>query len=137
MTLAKKGKAQTVNIESGLEIAPRIFRIFQARVPIIGYVGLSPQKHNTSGGFQFLGNMLESVIQIMEDSKTLERTDVFAMVVECVSNKLAELVSELVYIPVIVLRAEKAVHGQVAVAYDLLVMEQQAPTKFVKQFMSV
>lgn len=137
ITLVKKGKAQAVKIEGGSEMAPTITKIIQAGIPVMGHIGLSPQKHNASGGFRLQGDTFESAKKIIEDSKTLERAGVFAMVVECVPNKLAQIITDSVSVPTIGIGAGNAVSGQVLVAYDALGMGPQAPAKFVKKYMNM
>lgn len=135
IALVKKGRAQAVKIEGGTEIAPTIKKIVQAGVPVMGHIGLSPQKHNTVGGFRLHGNTVQSAIKIIDDCKALEEAGVFSMVVECVPNRLAQLVTEAVSVPTIGIGAGNSVSGQVLVAADLLGMEERTPAKFVKQYM--
>ncbi|WPK22811.1 hypothetical protein PUMCH_000025 [Australozyma saopauloensis] len=135
ITLVKKGKAQAVKIEGGVEMAPTIKKIVQAGVPVMGHIGLAPQKHNTLGGFRLQGNTLQSAVKIVEDCKAIEEAGVFAMVIECVPNKLAKLVTDSVSVPTIGIGAGNAVSGQVLVTADILGMEDKKPAKFVKQYM--
>lgn len=135
IALVKRGKAQAVKIEGGFEIASTIKKIVQAGVPVMGHVGLSPQKHNTVGGFRLQGNTLQSATKILDDCKALEMAGVFSIVVECVPNKLAQLITETVSVPTIGIGAGNAVSGQVLVAADILGMEDRVPAKFVKQYM--
>lgn len=136
IALLKKGKAQAVKIEGGEEIAPTIKRIVQAGVPVMGHIGLLPQKHNTTGGFRVQGKTIDSAIQILKDCKALEEAGVFAMVVECVPNRLAELITKSISVPTIGIGAGNAVSGQVLVTSDLLGMDDKRPAKFVKTYMN-
>ena len=133
--LMKKGMAQAVKIEGGVEIAPTIKRIVKAGVPVMGHVGLSPQKHNLVGGFSLQGSTYESAVQIIEDCIALEKAGVFAIVIECVPNKLAQILTDSVSIPTIGIGAGNAVSGQVLVTSDILGMENRKPAKFVKRYM--
>ncbi|RKP28501.1 ketopantoate hydroxymethyltransferase [Metschnikowia bicuspidata] len=133
--LMKKGMAQAVKIEGGVEIAPTIKRIVKAGVPVMGHVGLSPQKHNLVGGFSLQGSTYDSAVQIIEDCIALEKAGVFAIVIECVPNKLAQILTDSVSIPTIGIGAGNAVSGQVLVTSDILGMEDRKPAKFVKRYM--
>lgn len=134
ISLVKNGKAQAVKLEGGSEMVPTIKRIVQAGVPVMGHIGLTPQKHNTIGGYRLQGNTLESAIKIIEDCKALEKAGVFAMVIECVPNRLALILTQSVSIPTIGIGAGNACSGQVLVTCDLLAMDDKKPAKFVKQY---
>lgn len=135
ITLVKKGRAQGVKIEGGQHTAGTIRKIVDAGVPVIGHVGLAPQKHNTTGGYKLQGNSETSAIQILEDCKALEEAGVFALLLECVPNKFAELVTSLVSVPVIGIGAGPHVSGQVLVMADMLGMSDRTPAKFVKKYL--
>lgn len=134
--LVKNGKAQAVKLEGGLEMVPTIKRIIQAGIPVMGHIGLTPQKHNAIGGYRLQGNTLEGAIKLIEDCKALEKAGVFSMVIECVPSRLAQIITQLVSVPTIGIGAGNACSGQVLVACDLLAMDDRKPAKFVKQYMN-
>ncbi|OBA19163.1 ketopantoate hydroxymethyltransferase [Metschnikowia bicuspidata var. bicuspidata NRRL YB-4993] len=136
VALVKNGRAQGVKIEGGASLAPAIQKIVQAGVPVMGHVGLAPQKHHATGGYRLQGNSLQSAVQILDDCRALEAAGVFALVLECVPNKFAEIVTALVSVPVIGIGAGPHVSGQVLVMADMLGMGDKPAAKFVKQYAS-
>lgn len=136
IALVKEGRAQAVKIEAGVTSALTIRRIVDAGIPVMGHVGLAPQKHHTSGGYRLQGNTENNAVQILQDCKALEEAGVFALLLECVPNKFAKIVTSLVSVPVIGIGAGPHVSGQVLVMADMLGMTDNTPAKFVKQYMN-
>jgi len=48
----KEGRVQGIKLEGGLEMAPTIKKISSAGIPVLGHVGLTPQRQNSLGGFR-------------------------------------------------------------------------------------
>lgn len=136
IALVRKAKVQAVKIEGGKDIAPTVKRIVAAGVPVMGHVGLTPQKHNTLGGYKVQGSTFARSKEILEDCRALEEAGVFSIVVECVPNKLAELATDAISVPTIGIGAGPGVSGQVLVLADMLGMNDKSPAKFVKQYMN-
>lgn len=133
--LVKEGRVQAVKIEGGEAIAPTIEKIVLAGIPVMGHVGLTPQKHNAFGGYKLQGNTVATAKKILRDCKSLEAAGVFSMVLECVPNKLAEIITNGINVPTIGIGAGPHCSGQVLVMADLLGMNDKKPAKFVKQYM--
>lgn len=136
IALVRKANVQAVKIEGGKEIASTVKRIVGAGVPVMGHVGLTPQKHHTLGGYKVQGGTLARSKEILDDCLALEEAGVFSVVIECVPNKLAELATGALSVPTIGIGAGPSVSGQVLVLADLLGMNDSTPAKFVKQYMN-
>ena len=67
----------------------------------------------------------------------MEQAGVFAVVLECVPAKLAELISKSISIPTIGIGAGNGCDGQVLVYQDMLGMYSDFVPKFVKKFGNV
>lgn len=136
--LIKLGKIQGVKIEGGNDsILPTIKRVVQMGIPVMGHVGLTPQHHNSLGGFKLQGNTIETATQIFNECIQLQKAGVFSIVLECVPNKLAQYITESLTIPTIGIGAGPDTSGQVLVVADMLGMcdpETSHLAKFVKQY---
>ncbi len=64
----------------------------------------------------------------------LQEAGVFGIVLECVPEKLAKIISEKLTIPTIGIGAGKYCDGQVLVIQDMLGMYSDFVPKFVKQY---
>ena len=69
--------------------------------------------------------------------KAVEEAGAFAIVLECVPAKLAEIISESINIPTIGIGAGSGCDGQILVYQDMLGMVSDFTPKFVKQFAKV
>jgi len=54
--LLRDGHAEAVKLEGGKEMAPTISHLVSVGVPVMGHVGLMPQRAKALGGFRVQGN---------------------------------------------------------------------------------
>ncbi|KAI9370803.1 Pyruvate/Phosphoenolpyruvate kinase-like domain-containing protein [Aspergillus egyptiacus] len=55
--LVKEGRVHAVKLEGGSQLFDTVKRITQAGIPVVGHVGLTPQKSNVLGGFLAQGRL--------------------------------------------------------------------------------
>ena len=135
--LIKEGGAQAVKLEGGAAVKEQIKAIVNASIPVVGHIGLTPQSINAFGGFKVQGKSEESAKKIIEDAKIIEEAGAFMLVMECVPERLAKIVTESVNIPTIGIGAGKYCDGQVLVYQDMLGMFTDFVPKFVKKYADV
>ncbi len=135
--LIRDGNANAVKLEGGREIIDQVKAIMGAGIPVMGHLGLTPQSINQMGGYFIQGKTKKDATKIIEDAKILEEAGVFAIVLECVPTKLAEIISSELSIPTIGIGAGVACDGQVLVTHDLLGLYPRMVPKFVKQYVSL
>ena len=135
--LMKEGRAQAVKLEGGKEVCPQVKAIVDAGIPVCGHLGLTPQSINAFGGFKVQAKTGAAAKKLIEDAKALEEAGAFAMVLECVPAKIAELVTEKVSVPTIGIGAGNVCDGQVLVYQDMLGMFSDFTPKFVKRFADI
>lgn len=135
--LMKEGRAGAVKLEGGKEVCPQIKAIVAAGIPVVAHLGLTPQSINAFGGFKVQGKSEEAAKKLLADAKAIEEAGAFAVVLECVPAKLAELVTKELHIPTIGIGAGNVCDGQVLVYQDMLGMFSDFTPKFVKQFAHV
>lgn len=132
--LMKEGRANAVKLEGGKEICDQIKAITNAGIPVMAHLGLTPQSVNAFGGYKVQGKSAESAQRLLDDAKAVEKAGAFALVLECVPAKLAELISKSVKIPTIGIGAGAGCDGQVLVYQDMLGMYSDFTPKFVKKY---
>lgn len=135
--LMKEGRAGAVKLEGGKEVCPQIKAITAAGIPVVAHLGLTPQSINAFGGFKVQGKSEAAARKLVEDAKAVEEAGAFAVVLECVPAKLAELVTKELQIPTIGIGAGNVCDGQVLVYQDMLGMFSDFTPKFVKRFANV
>ena len=115
----KEGRVQAVKLEGGLEMAATIRKITTAGIPVLGHVGLTPQRQNALGGFRVQGKTMASALKLLEDALAVEAAGCFAVVLEAVPAEVASLVTEKLKIPTIGIGAGNGCSGQVLVQVDM------------------
>lgn len=130
----QEGGAQAVKLEGGATIIDKIQSIVKAQIPVMGHLGLTPQSVHAMGGFKLQGKDLETARQIIDDALLLEDAGVFSIVLECVPDGLARIITDKLDIPTIGIGAGAGCDGQVLVIQDLMGMFRQMRPKFVKTF---
>ena len=135
--IMKEGRAGAVKLEGGQDMCPQISAIVKASIPVCAHLGLTPQSINAFGGFKVQGKTEAAAKKLIEDAKAVEEAGAFMLVMECVPEKLAKIVTETVSIPTIGIGAGRYCDGQVLVNQDMFGMYSDFVPKFVKQFANV
>lgn len=108
--------------------------IIKAKIPVMGHIGLTPQTADKLGGFKVQGKDAETARRLIEQAKELEKLGCFSIVLECVPDKIAELITNTLKIPTIGIGAGSQCDGQVLVIHDLLGLFERYTPKFVKKY---
>lgn len=135
--IMKETHCGAVKLEGGAVVCPQIKAITDASIPVCAHLGLTPQSINAFGGFKVQGKTEAAARKLLEDAKAVEEAGAFAVVLECVPAKLAELVSQTISIPTIGIGAGNGCDGQVLVYADMLAMFSDFSPKFVRKFANV
>jgi 3-methyl-2-oxobutanoate hydroxymethyltransferase len=128
--------AGAVKLEGGRKRVDAVRAIIDAEIPVMGHIGLTPQSIHALGGFKVQGKGLEAAKALADDAVALADAGVFAIVLECVPDGVARIITESVAVPTIGIGAGRHCDGQVLVWHDLLgfsTTARRAP-KFVRQY---
>lgn len=109
-------------------------QIIKSGINVMGHIGLTPQTADKIGGFKVQGKDAEAARRLIDQASNLERLGCFAIVLECVPDKIAQMITQKVSIPTIGIGAGAACDGQVLVAHDLLGLFERFTPKFVKKY---
>jgi 3-methyl-2-oxobutanoate hydroxymethyltransferase len=132
--LLKEGAFEAVKLEGGVEVAETVHRIVRAGIPVMGHVGLQPQRVHALGGFKMQGRGVDAAAEIVADAKALEHAGAYAIVLEAIPPDVARMVTAAVGVPTIGIGAGAGCDGQVLVCTDLLGMSRGHAPKFAKRF---
>lgn len=135
--LIKEGHAHAVKLEGGFEVTKQIRAIVNASIPVVAHIGLTPQSVNAFGGFKVQGKSEEAAQKLLDEARAVEEAGAFAVVLECVPEKLASRISKEISIPTIGIGAGAGCDGQVLVYQDMLGLFSDFTPKFVKKFANV
>jgi 3-methyl-2-oxobutanoate hydroxymethyltransferase len=131
--LLKEGGMHAVKLEGGAPVIDTVRRLTDAGIPVMGHLGLTPQRVHLLGGFKVQGRTPEAAATLLSDARALEAAGAFALVLEAVPPDLARTVTEALTIPTIGIGAGPHCDGQVLVFHDLVGLSARAP-KFVKRY---
>jgi len=109
-------------------------QIIKAGIAVMGHIGLTPQTAEKLGGFKVQGKTADSARRLIEQAKALEKLGCFSIVLECVPDKIAAMVTNEVSIPTIGIGAGIECDGQVLVTHDMLGLFDRYTPKFVKRY---
>lgn len=135
-TLVRAG-AGAVKLEGGRKRLAAIRAILDAEIPVMGHLGLTPQSVHALGGFRVQGKDLDAARAIVDDAALLAEAGCFAVVLECVPDAVARLVTDSIAVPTIGIGAGRHCDGQVLVLHDLLGLGTAYAPKFVRRYASL
>jgi 3-methyl-2-oxobutanoate hydroxymethyltransferase len=121
--------AEGVKMEGGQNVLPQVAAVVGAGVPVMGHIGFTPQsqtsqyylysrRHGTVPKYQ--GKGPRGASQLLDQALLLEDAGIFALVLEMVTEEVAQSITERVAVPVIGIGAGRHCDGQVLTSTDLL-----------------
>ena len=113
--------AEAVKLEGGIRQAEKVRAITRAGIPVVGHLGMLPQRVLEEGGYRKKGKTPEQVDAIREGAQALVDAGVSAIVFESIMPATARILSELLAVPTIGIGCgEHTCDGEIAVITDLL-----------------
>lgn len=76
-------------------------KIVQGGIAVMGHIGLTPQAISVIGGFRAQGRTATRARTMVDEALRLQDAGVFAMVLECVPDNVAQAITETVEVPTI------------------------------------
>ncbi len=133
----KEGGASAVKLEGGEEIAPTVRRLVEVGIPVMGHIGMQPQRVRIYGGFGLQGKEFSQAEKIQKDAEAIAEAGAFAIVVEKVPRTLAEKITNSIPIPTIGIASGPACDGQILVSYDMFGLTDQYKFRFVRKYIDL
>ncbi|KAF2429314.1 hypothetical protein EJ08DRAFT_650527 [Tothia fuscella] len=134
--MIKTGRTHAIKLEGGASLAPTISKITSAGIPVLGHIGLTPQRQNSLGGFRVQGKTTAGAMALLEDAFAVQDAGAFGVVLEAIPPQIAEIITRKLRIPTIGIGAGASCSGQVLVQTDMLgnFPPGRYLPKFVKRF---
>ena len=130
----RESGVRAVKLEGGREMLPQIKALVAGGIPVMGHIGLTPQRVAVFGGFKVQGKTAASAQALLDDALALEAAGCFAIVLEAVPAPVAAMITERVGIPTIGIGAGPGCDGQVLVLHDMLGLNTGHVPRFVKVY---
>ena len=133
----REGKVEAIKLEGGIEMAETIHHITRIGIPVLGHVGLTPQRQAALSGFRVQGKTLDRAKQILEDALALQEAGCFGVVLEAIPSPVASMITQRLSVPTIGIGAGPGTSGQILVQLDALMGHHGHIPKFCHGFASV
>jgi len=131
--ILKLTNCDAVKLEGGKEVVGIIKYLIAKGISVMGHVGLLPQ---SSKNFKLQGQNSTQKKKILNDAISISKTGVFAIVIECVVESLANKITKSIETPTIGIGASKHCDGQILVIDDMIGLNRTSP-RFVKKYSNV
>ncbi len=129
---AREG-ADAVKLEGGSEMTDVVKAIVRAGIPVMGHVGLTPQRAARLGGYRRMGKTQAEAEMLVENAKALVEAGVFSIVIEFTKADVARRITEAVGVPTICIGSGPYCDGQVLVLHDIIGLSTFTPP-FAKRY---
>lgn len=130
----QEGGCEAVKIEWFEHCLEVTKKVIKSGIPVMGHIGLTPQTADRLGGFKVQGRDAQAANSLIQQAIGLEKAGCFSIVLECIPDKIARIITSKIKIPTIGIGAGPYCDGQVLVLYDLLGLFQRYTPRFVKKY---
>ena len=124
--------ADLVKIEGGSECLPAIQAILADGIPLIGHLGMLPQRVVEEGGYHIKGKSTPEAERLISDAQAIDHAGASAIVLELVHAPLAAAISKKIACPTIGIGSGKECDGGILVLHDLIGLFPWFRPKFAK-----
>ncbi|NOY00050.1 MAG: 3-methyl-2-oxobutanoate hydroxymethyltransferase [Verrucomicrobia bacterium] len=112
--------ADAVKLEGGTSQIDKVCHLTQHGIPMIGHIGMLPQRVREEGGYKKKGRTQDDAERLLRSAKDLQQAGVGAIVLESVVPEVAAEITRSLKIPTIGIGAGSDCDGQIRVIHDLL-----------------
>lgn len=132
--IMKETNCTAVKLEGAGQNLEAISRMTEAGIPVMGHLGLTPQKINHFGSYRARGTNKEEADKIKEDALRIQDAGAFALVIEKIPKELGQEITENLEIPTIGIGAGPYCDGQILVYTDMLGLTVDFNPRFVRKY---
>ncbi len=135
--LFKETGIDAVKLEGGAEISEKVRAIVGAGIPVMGHIGLLPQRISLIGKYRVQGKDAPSTRVILEDALALQEAGVFCIVMESVTAEAAKYITGKLRVPTLGAGSGPYVDGQSLNLYDILGLSLGVVPRFAKKYLNL
>ncbi len=132
--LVKEGCCEAVKFEGAGRLLGLMERLVSAGVPVMAHLGLTPQSIHAIGGFRVQARASKAAQKLLEEAKRVEEAGAFSLVLECVPQEVAGMITSELKIPTIGIGAGPDVDGQILVFHDIMDLLPGYQPRFVRKY---
>jgi 3-methyl-2-oxobutanoate hydroxymethyltransferase len=135
--IMKETGVDAIKLEGGLDIKEKVKAIVAAGIPVMGHIGLLPQRISHIGRYKVQGKDAQIAHMIINDAKSLEEAGVFCVVLEAVTAEVTKIITEKLRIPTIGAGSGPYCDGQSLNLLDLIGLSHGIVPKFAKRYINL
>lgn len=132
--LVQEGGAEAVKIEGDASLEDTLARIVDAGIPVMGHIGLLPQRVNALGGYRKFGKTENERESLLRDAAAMERAGCFALIGEMIEPETTAAITAATTVPHIGIGSGPDCDGQILVCTDMLGFQSKFHPSFVKTY---
>ena len=132
--LMKESRVQGVKLEGGRVIIPQVETLVKAGIPVMGHLGLLPQKIHVYGGYAKQAKSATEQEELLADAQALQTAGSFSLVLENIPHGLAKEVTAALSIPTIGIGAGPHCDGQIQVLHDLFGLQPDFQPRHTRRY---
>lgn len=129
--------AQAVKLEGGRDMVEAIGRLTSGGIPVMGHVGLLPQRVSDRSGYRVQGRDAAGRAAVLADAHAVAEAGAFSIVVESTVEPLARQITDAVPVPTIGIGASPACDGQILVVDDLVGLFRDFTPRYARRYADV
>jgi 3-methyl-2-oxobutanoate hydroxymethyltransferase len=126
--------ADGVKLEGGRTVAGTVSRLADCGIPVVGHIGILPQRVKAEGGYRVQGKSKNAAESLCDDALALQEAGAFSIILEGIPAALAKHITETLDVPTIGIGAGPDCNGQIQVAHDILGLFEDWAPKHSKQY---
>ncbi len=130
-----EGQAQCVKLEWCEAFELVASQLVKAGIPVMAHIGFTPQNAEKFGKHKVQGKTREQASMLYRQAHTCQELGCFSIVLECIPDRVAEVITRALKIPTIGIGSGKNCDGQVLVGYDLLGFFKQFHPRFSRKYL--
>jgi 3-methyl-2-oxobutanoate hydroxymethyltransferase len=117
----RRAGAEAVKLEGGIRQFDKVQAIVGSSIPVLGHIGMLPQRVKTEGGYKKKGKTVQQAEDLKNGALALQDAGVFAIVLESIVAEVAQEITELLEIPTIGIGCgDRTCDGEIAVISDVV-----------------
>ena len=132
--LVKEGLADGVHLEGTHREGTLVRAIVGVGIPVMGHVGVTKQKIVRSGRVRLPAQNAASAREAIADAVEMAKNGAFALVLECIPDRVAEIITRSLATPTIGIGAGSHCDGQALVTQDMLGLYKEMSPRFLKVY---
>jgi 3-methyl-2-oxobutanoate hydroxymethyltransferase len=129
--------ANGVEVEAETQTKDIVKSVVEAGIPVVAHIGLTRKITSLKGCYQIQGKEGAGAQRILQDTLDLQEIGVFAVLLECIPDRVSKLITGSLKIPTIGVGSGIYCDGQALISQDLLNLFPKFVPKFVKQYVDL